>query len=226
MISFLNIPEKNRTNFSKQNRKKLQLLFQKSNNGCNLCAKCLDIDSRRMYHIDHIIPFAHSKNNESNNMQIICVECHDWKTHNNFDDIVIKYFEKLKDNNINEVNAEKLLAYQFYLYIKYLTDELYIKSKNIKMLKEGINLLKQRFIPHFDKKYYDYYLYFGELSNDENIDIKINFDYIHYFYHHMILIDIYIEDYLPIPCTKKSSREEETDLDELLENIDSKKRKF
>jgi hypothetical protein len=119
-------------------------------------------------------------------------------------------------------------------------------NKNIEMLKEGINLLKQRFIPHFDKKYYDYYLYFGELSNDENIDIKINFDYIHYFYHHMIEIDIYVEvlyklqtppeimrklpisgeNYLPIQCIKKSSREKETDSVELLENRDSKKRKF
>jgi len=119
------------------NKTNLELHFNHQNNKCNICNRSLDITISTTYKKDHIIPYAHLKSNAVNIFQIICSECHDWKTQH-FDKIVIELCNRKQDAAIKVIMRTEILTYQLINYINFLIDDKFSFDKDKNWLKEGL----------------------------------------------------------------------------------------
>ena len=120
------------------NKADLELHFNHQKNKCNICNRSLDITIPTTYKKDHIIQHAHQKSNAVNIFQIICSECHDWKT-KHFDKIVIEICSRKQDEAINYISRTEILTYQLINYINFLIDDKFSFDKDKNWLKEGLH---------------------------------------------------------------------------------------
>jgi len=142
-----NLPE------SRKHLKKseLELHFNYQNNKCNICNRVLDISIPTTYKRDHIIQHAYQQSNAINIFQIICSECHDWKT-KHFDKIVIEVCTKKKEASINIISRTEIMIYQLINYINFLIGDKYSFDKDKNWLKENLHSL-EIFLEYLYTKY-------------------------------------------------------------------------
>ena len=76
-INLDNIPDKRKIYHSDIDR---SIYFKNCHHKCMMCNIALHINITQSYEIDHIIPYSVSKNNDLNNIQILCKGCHGYKT--------------------------------------------------------------------------------------------------------------------------------------------------
>ena len=80
-------------------------IYSRQNNECNLCKKSLGVDRL----CDHILPRFLGGEDNISNYQVICTECHNWKS-NSFDHFLSKL---LKKNKISIDNIKKIMSKKY-----------------------------------------------------------------------------------------------------------------
>ena len=81
-------------------------IYSRQNNKCNLCKKSLGVDRP----CDHILPRYLGGEDNISNYQVICTECHNWKSYT-FDHYLNKL---LKKNNKLSINTIKNIMFKKY----------------------------------------------------------------------------------------------------------------
>jgi energy-coupling factor transporter ATP-binding protein EcfA2 len=105
------IDKKNeRVNFNDDER---QQLLKQFNNKCNVCRDKI----KDLFHIDHIRPLANGGNNDNDNLQVLCKQCHQDKTETEIENGA---YNKLRDSqsSFNKkvtkiMNSQAAKAYAF-----------------------------------------------------------------------------------------------------------------
>jgi hypothetical protein len=115
-----------------------KVLFSTQRNLCNICAKPLKLELKKMYHDDHIIPFSYCHSNQISNHQILCLDCHRWKT-DDFDNHCRDLYNDLIEYGVNEVNRIYIFRHQIYFYTLHLLDEKISLSLDKELLKNEIH---------------------------------------------------------------------------------------
>ena len=98
-------------------------IYSRQNNKCNLCKKSLGVARP----CDHILPRFLGGEDNINNYQVMCTECHNWKS-NSFDHFLKKLLKK--NNKISIDNIKKIM---FKKYSEFMgSEELFDSSDSEK----------------------------------------------------------------------------------------------
>lgn len=94
-------------------------LYNKLGKKCNTCKKCLDDE----FHIDHIRPLANGGNNDDDNLQLLCIECHQEKCQNEIEQgQYIKIDDTISSFNNEVTNIINSDLCKSWAFVEKLTD--------------------------------------------------------------------------------------------------------
>ena len=118
-----------RISFTKQEREQI---VNSQNNFCNLCGDKIG----KSFQIDHIRPLSNGGNNEKDNLQALCISCHQEKTkeeHNNCEHFNVKdYMSSYNIEAYDAINSKFFTKVQFTQYM--------MNESRIEKLKEKFNM--------------------------------------------------------------------------------------
>ena len=112
-----------RIKFDKEFREQI---LTKHNNKCNICKCKLDEEK---FHIDHVRPLSNGGSNDDDNLQILCLECHDTKSQDEQENGIYRRVSETESSFNKQVTdiINSNLA-KSYAFVETLNDNIYNKK--------------------------------------------------------------------------------------------------